>query len=74
MGIDIGGTFTDFVLQKESELVIEKTLSTPEDRSEAVMTGLGAGTTGGTTGVGAGRDGMAHAGSSTVLHSLSLIA
>jgi len=42
VGIDIGGTFTDFVLQKGSEdgLVIEKTLSTPDDRSEAVMTGL----------------------------------
>ncbi len=43
VGIDIGGTFTDFVLQKgagEEGLVIEKTLSTPDDRSEAVMTGL----------------------------------
>ncbi len=43
VGIDIGGTFTDFVLQKgaaEEGLVIEKTLSTPEDRSEAVMVGL----------------------------------
>lgn len=42
VGIDIGGTFTDFVLQKgpSDPLVLEKTLSTPHDRSEAVMAGL----------------------------------
>jgi len=42
VGIDIGGTFTDFVLQKgpADPLVLEKALSTPDDRSEAVMAGL----------------------------------
>ena len=40
VGIDIGGTFTDFALLKDGEVVVEKTLSTPGDRSHAVMTGL----------------------------------
>ncbi|NNL64853.1 MAG: hypothetical protein HKP30_01290, partial [Myxococcales bacterium] len=40
VGIDIGGTFTDFALQKDDALVFEKTLSTPDDRSEAVLHGL----------------------------------
>jgi N-methylhydantoinase A len=40
VGIDIGGTFTDFALQKGDEIVLEKTLSTPGDRSEAVLQGL----------------------------------
>jgi len=40
VGIDIGGTFTDFALMKPEGIVLEKTLSTPEDRSLAVMTGL----------------------------------
>jgi N-methylhydantoinase A len=46
LGVDIGGTFTDFVLHKAEassaadEVVVEKTLSTPEDRSQAVMDGL----------------------------------
>jgi len=40
IGIDIGGTFTDFALLHRGEIVLEKTLSTPEDRSLAVMTGL----------------------------------
>jgi len=40
VGVDIGGTFTDFALLKGEEVVLEKTLSTPEDRSEAVMLGL----------------------------------
>src|SRR5579862_1967221 len=40
VGIDIGGTFTDFALLKGSELVLHKNLSTPEDRSIGVMTGL----------------------------------
>ena len=40
IGVDIGGTFTDFALHKGDEVVLEKTLSTPEDRSLAVMTGL----------------------------------
>jgi N-methylhydantoinase A len=41
VGIDIGGTFTDFALQKPDGLVLEKTLSTPADRSLAVLEGLG---------------------------------
>jgi N-methylhydantoinase A len=41
VGVDIGGTFTDFALQKaDGEVVLEKTLSTPADRSAAVMQGL----------------------------------
>jgi N-methylhydantoinase A len=40
LGIDIGGTFTDFALDKGGELVLEKVLSTPADRSLAVMHGL----------------------------------
>ncbi len=41
VGIDIGGTFTDFALLKGDELVLEKALSTPDDNSLAVMQGLG---------------------------------
>ncbi|HSW11978.1 MAG TPA: hydantoinase/oxoprolinase family protein [Solimonas sp.] len=40
VGIDIGGTFTDFALLKGAEVVLHKNLSTPEDRSIGVMTGL----------------------------------
>ena len=40
VGIDIGGTFTDFALLKGSEVILHKNLSTPEDRSEGVMEGL----------------------------------
>jgi N-methylhydantoinase A len=40
IGIDIGGTFTDFALLKGSEVILHKNLSTPEDRSEGVMQGL----------------------------------
>ena len=44
VGIDIGGTFTDFVAFNESsrELTAWKNLSTPRDPIEGVMTGLGA--------------------------------
>jgi len=46
VGIDIGGTFTDFALLKQdgpkgTEVVLHKNLSTPEDRSLGVMEGLG---------------------------------
>ena len=41
VGIDIGGTFTDFALLKGEEVVLHKNLSTPEDRSLGVMEGLG---------------------------------
>jgi N-methylhydantoinase A len=40
IGIDIGGTFTDFALMKGEELVLHKNLSTPEDRSLGVIQGL----------------------------------
>jgi N-methylhydantoinase A len=40
IGIDIGGTFTDFALLKGAEVVLYKNLSTPEDRSVGVMSGL----------------------------------
>ena len=40
IGIDIGGTFTDFALVKDGAWVFEKVLSTPADRSLAVLEGL----------------------------------
>jgi N-methylhydantoinase A len=40
VGIDIGGTFTDFALLKGAEVVLHKNLSTSEDRSIGVMSGL----------------------------------
>lgn len=40
VGIDIGGTFTDFALLKGDEVILHKNLSTPEDRSIGVITGL----------------------------------
>jgi N-methylhydantoinase A len=40
IGIDIGGTFTDFAVLKGAELILHKNLSTPADRSVGVMTGL----------------------------------
>jgi N-methylhydantoinase A len=40
VGIDIGGTFTDFARQRGGGVVFEKTLSTPHDNSLAVMEGL----------------------------------
>jgi N-methylhydantoinase A len=40
IGIDIGGTFTDFAVLKGSQLILHKNLSTPSDRSIGVMTGL----------------------------------
>lgn len=41
VGVDIGGTFTDFALLKGSQVVLHKNLSTPADRSIGVMQGLG---------------------------------
>lgn len=40
VGIDIGGTFTDFALLKGTEVRLHKNLTTPEDRSIGVMQGL----------------------------------
>ncbi|MFA7585619.1 MAG: hydantoinase/oxoprolinase family protein [Novosphingobium sp.] len=41
VGIDIGGTFTDFAMLKGNEVVLHKNLSTPADRSLGVIEGLG---------------------------------
>ena len=41
IGIDVGGTFTDFVVARDGEPpLIHKTLSTPADPSIAVVEGL----------------------------------
>jgi N-methylhydantoinase A len=40
VGIDIGGTFTDFALLKGADVVLYKNLSTPQDRSIGVLRGL----------------------------------
>jgi len=40
LGIDTGGTFTDFVLQSDSGLTIFKLPSTPDDPSQAIFQGL----------------------------------
>ncbi len=41
IGIDVGGTFTDFLLTSEKEHAeIYKVLSTPEDPSIGLMNGL----------------------------------
>ena len=41
LGIDVGGTFTDFILISQTgETAIHKTLSTPEDPSIGVMNGI----------------------------------
>jgi N-methylhydantoinase A len=40
VGIDIGGTFTDFALLKGQQLILHKNLSTPADRSIGVIQGL----------------------------------
>jgi N-methylhydantoinase A/oxoprolinase/acetone carboxylase beta subunit len=39
-GVDTGGTFTDLVAVIEGELVVHKTLSTPDDPARAVIEGL----------------------------------
>src|SRR3989440_4099344 len=40
VGVDTGGTFTDFVFQAEGELRIFKLASTPDDPSRAIIEGL----------------------------------
>jgi len=39
-GVDTGGTFTDLVAMVDGELVVHKTLSTPDDPARAVIEGL----------------------------------
>lgn len=40
LGIDIGGTFTDFVLLRDGRVRIYKTLSTPDDPVRALLQGV----------------------------------
>lgn len=40
LGIDTGGTFTDFVLYRDGQLHIHKTLSTPHAPEQAILKGL----------------------------------
>ncbi len=40
LGIDIGGTFTDFVLLRAGRVRIYKTLSTPDDPARALLQGI----------------------------------
>ncbi len=42
LGVDIGGTFTDFVLLHNGQLHIHKLLSTPDDPGQALMSGVSA--------------------------------
>ena len=41
IGIDTGGTFTDFVMIRGGRIDVFKELSTPESPEEAILTGLG---------------------------------
>ena len=40
IGVDTGGTFTDFIFHAGGRWVVHKTLSTPDDPSRAVLEGL----------------------------------
>ena len=40
IGIDVGGTFTDFLLVGDGVRLVHKTSSTPDDPSRGVVTGL----------------------------------
>ena len=40
LGVDIGGTFTDFVLFDGKELKVHKVISTPHNPAEAVFDGI----------------------------------
>jgi len=40
VGIDVGGTFTDFVIWRDGQLIIHKIPTTPGDQSRAILTGL----------------------------------
>lgn len=40
VGVDIGGTFTDFVLVEGGQLRIHKVLSTPADPAQAMLSGI----------------------------------
>ena len=40
LGVDIGGTFTDFVLLQNGRIVVHKRLSTPDDPARALLAGV----------------------------------
>src|SRR6266566_9931443 len=40
IGIDTGGTFTDFVIFQQGNMTIHKILSTPDDPSRAILQAL----------------------------------
>ena len=40
VGVDTGGTFTDFVIVRNGEIEIFKELSTPQEPEEAIMKGM----------------------------------
>ncbi len=40
LGVDVGGTFTDFLLWEDGRLAVHKRPSTPDDPSRAVLAGL----------------------------------
>ncbi|HEC21769.1 MAG TPA: hydantoinase/oxoprolinase family protein, partial [Chloroflexi bacterium] len=40
LGVDIGGTFTDFVLIEEGRISVHKRLTTPSDPSIALLAGV----------------------------------
>ena len=40
LGVDVGGTFTDFLLWRDGEVRVHKRPSTPDDPSRAVLEGL----------------------------------
>ncbi len=42
LGVDIGGTFTDFVLLRDGRLTVHKLLSTPDDPARALLAGVAA--------------------------------
>ena len=41
IGIDVGGTFTDFVLVRDGTLTVDKHPTTPQDQSDGVLGGIG---------------------------------
>ena len=41
VGVDTGGTFTDFVVWRDGRLANRKVLSTPRDPSQAIFEGVG---------------------------------
>jgi N-methylhydantoinase A/oxoprolinase/acetone carboxylase beta subunit len=40
IGVDTGGTFTDFIVYRNGKIEIKKILSTPDDPSQAIIAGL----------------------------------